>query len=460
MSASAPGPDAPRILLLGGTAEGTQKAAECGLYVVNVDKPALFEPAAKEHCAQTHLIDYQDIGLVTTLARALHQHAPFTRVLSQTEAGPLVAGHLTTALGLAGNGVDVTRLLHDKLALRGLLNTRGLGRVAVRRGTTFEALRDFVAHHGGAVAKPTMGSGSLAVRKVRSPGEVAEAWDWLVSFGVRNFMVEELLVGPELSVESFSVEGRHSVLAITGKDNGDGVVALAHVVPAELSQDEAAAVAALTCRMLDAVGLVEGPAHTEVILTADGPRVVESHNRCAGGHINELVDMVYGVDLERLTYRLALPEPVTVPEPAADGAAAVRFLTPPAGRVVSVEGVDEARAAEGVVRVEVKAEPGQDVRPLHWSEDRSGVVVVRAENSAAAARRARQVAESIEIRTKPSERESPTTMGEVLAAAAEVLDPFAPEPSAPDSLAQAQFAQQEGPHACAPQSSTPPTTSG
>lgn len=135
--------------------------------------------------------------------------------------------------------------------------------------------------------------------------------------------------------------------------------------------------------------------------------------------------MVYGVDLERLTYRLALPAPVTVPEPAADGAAAVRFLTPPAGRVESVEGVDEARAADGVVRVEVKAEPGQDVRPLHWSEDRSGVVVVRAENSAAAARRARQVAELIEIRTKPSEQQPPTTMGELLAAADEVLDPFA-----------------------------------
>ncbi|MCX4850522.1 ATP-grasp domain-containing protein [Streptomyces sp. NBC_00893] len=455
MSTSAPGPDAPRILLLGGTAESARKAAECGLSVVNVDKPALFEPAAKEHCAQTHLIDYQDIGLVTVLAGALHQHAPFTRVLSQTEAGPLVAGHLTTALGLAGNGVDVTRVLHDKLALRGLLNTRGLGRVAVRRGTTFEALRDFVAHHGGAVVKPTMGSGSLAVRKVRSPGEAAEAWDWLASFGVRDFMVEELLVGPELSVESFSVAGRHSVLAITGKDNGDGVVALGHVVPAELSRDEASAIAALTCRMLDAVGLVEGPAHTEVILTADGPRVVESHNRCAGGHINELVAMVHGVDLERLTYRLALPGPVTVPAPAADGAAAVRFLTPPAGRVESVGGVDEARAADGVVRVEVKAEPGQDVRPLRWSEDRSGVVVVRAENSAAAARRARQVAESIEIRTRPSEQEPPTTMGDLLAAADEVLDPFAQDP-----YAQGRFTQQEGPHACAPLSSTPPTTYG
>lgn len=335
----------------------------------------------------------------------------------------------------------MTRLLHNKLALRDLLNAEGIGEVAVERGSTPAALRGFVARYGGAVVKPTGGSGSLAVRKIHSPGEAAEAWAWLISFGMRHFMVEKLLVGPELSVETFSVDGRHTVLAITGKDNGDGAVALGHVVPAALTDDEASTVAALTRRMLDAVGLVEGPAHTEVILTADGPRVVESHNRCAGGHINELVDVVYGVDLEQLTYRLAGP----VPPPIATGAAAVRFRTPPAVRVESVEGVEAAREVPGVVRVEVKAEPGRDVRPLHWSEDRSGVVVVRAENSAAAVHRARQVAESIEIRTKPFELQPTATMGELLAAAHEVLDPFA---------------QQEGPHACAPLSSMPPTTYG
>ncbi|MEU8654853.1 ATP-grasp domain-containing protein [Streptomyces sp. NPDC048737] len=392
--------------------------------MVNIEKPALFESGAMEHCVQTHLLDYQDIGLVTALARALHAHTPFTRVFSQTEAGPLVAGHLTTVLGLPGNSAAVTRLLHDKLALRSLLNERGIGRVEVARGSSRETLQRFVDRHGAAVVKPTMGSGSLGVRKVLSASEVPATLDWLASFGVRDFMVEELLVGAELSVETFSVGGRHSVVAITGKDNGGGVVALGHVVPAVLSTRQASAVEDITLRMLDAVGLTEGPAHTEVILTADGPRVVESHNRCAGGYINELVELVYGVDMERTTYLLARnPGPSRVRE-RGQGAAAVRFLAPPAGRVEDIRGVDQARAAHGVVKVDIKVRPGQDVRPLCWSEDRSGAVIARADSSEAAEHRARQVAESIEIRTNGQELQPSVTMGGLLATVHEVLDPF------------------------------------
>ncbi|MFI9262187.1 ATP-grasp domain-containing protein [Streptomyces sioyaensis] len=416
---------APRVLVLGGTEMSTRTAAACGLTVVNIEKPGLFEPGAKAHCEQTHLVDYQNIDLVTILAQTLHQREPFTKVFSQTEAGPLVAGHLTTALGLQGNGADVTRLLHDKLALRTCLNARGIGNVAAEQGCSREMLRAFVARHGAAVVKPTMGSGSLGVRKVLSPAQVAETWDWLSSFGMDDFMVEELLVGAELSVETFSVAGRHSVVAITGKDNGDGVVALGHVVPAALSRQQKSAVVDMTLRMLDAVGLVEGPAHTELILTPEGPRIVESHNRCAGGHINELVNMVYGIDLEQLTYRLALPpEPLQVTAPAR-GAAAVRFLVSPVGRVESVEGIEEARAVPGVVKVDVKVEPGQDARPLRWSEDRAGAVIARAESTEAANRSTRQAVDLIHIRTCPPEQLPSTTMTNVLASVNEVLDPFA-----------------------------------
>lgn len=67
---------------------------------------------------------------------------------------------------------------------------------------------------------------------------------------------------------------------------------------------------------------------------------------------------------------------------------------PPPGRVEDVGGVAEARAARGVVKVDVKAGPGQEVRPLRWSEDRSGAVVVRGGDSAAAELLARRVAGS------------------------------------------------------------------
>ncbi|MEU8814707.1 ATP-grasp domain-containing protein [Actinoplanes sp. NPDC048796] len=425
-----PTPTRPHVVLLGGTEASTRKAAGCGLSVINIEKPALFEPAAARHCVQTHLVDYQDVPLVTNLVRAIHRHTPLTRIVSQTEAGPLIAGHLTTLLGLDGNSGTTTRTLHDKLAFRAALNAAGLGVVDAAPATSRAQLAGFVARHGAAVVKPTMGSGSLGVRKVRSVAQVGATWEWLRRFATSPFMVEQLLEGTEVSVETISVAGRHTVLAVTGKDVGDGVVELGHVVPARLDEAGTTAVSDFTVRLLDAIGLVEGTAHTEVIITADGPRAIESHNRCAGDHIVDLMRLVYGTDLETLGYQLALPEGPEPVTPAGDGAAAVRFLTAEPGLVERVDGVQDALGAEGVVTVEVTAVPGQRIRPLNWSEDRCGMVIVRAGDSAEAERLAAHAAGLIRVRTGPAGAPAGETMGDLLSAAHEVLNPFRPEDSA------------------------------
>ncbi len=422
-------PAAPRILVLGGKAGIVRKAAALGLDVVQIQKPSAFDPSVVGHCAQVHLLDYQDIPLVTALARALHTQRPFVRVFTQTEAAQVVAGHLTTELGLPGSGVRTARLLHDKRALRALLNEHRLGAVAAEPGTTREALRAFVAAHGAAVVKPAMGSGSLGVRKVHGTDEVDEVWQWLQDFGVGEFLTEELLVGTELSVEAFSVGGRHTVVAVTGKDTGAGVVELGHVVPAPLPGEQRRDVGDFVRAVLDLAGHVDGPSHTEIILTESGPRVVESHGRRGGDRINELVGLVHQVDFEQLAYRLAVeadPLPVL---PPADGAAAIRFLVAEPGVVTEVRGIEAAAAADGVVQVDVQVAPGDTVHELRWSEDRCGYVMVRAADARTAVRRAREVAESIEIRTVPAEL-GPQTLTDLLTGVDEVLDPFGdPTPS-------------------------------
>ncbi|MCX5586279.1 ATP-grasp domain-containing protein [Streptomyces erythrochromogenes] len=418
---------ATRILVLGGKAVIVRKAAALGYEVVHVQKPSAFDPEVVPHCAQVLLVDYQDVPTVTALVRALHEQRPFARVFTQTEAAQVVAGHLTDTLGLPGNEARTNRLLHDKPALRALLNTRGIGPVPTLTAPGHEELRAFVAEHGGAVLKPTMGSGSLGVRKIESVAEVDAAWAWHEEFGVRDFMVEQLLVGRELSVEGFSVGGRHTIVAITGKDTGGGVVELGHVVPAPITGEEQESVRELVGSLLDAVGLVDGPSHTEVILTADGPRVIESHSRCGGDNINDLVRLVHGIDMEETTYLLAdRDEPLSGPYPA-EGAAAIRFLVAEPGRVTAVTGVDDARAAEGAFQVSVPLEIGDTVHELRWSEDRCGYVMAYAGDAAAAERLAAAAAAHITITTEPIDRAAQvrSTLGDILGEVDEELNPFA-----------------------------------
>ncbi|MEU6239287.1 ATP-grasp domain-containing protein [Kitasatospora sp. NPDC047058] len=376
-------------------------------------------------------MDYQQVPTVVALARALHEVEPFTRVVTQSEAAQLVGGHLVDLLGLQGNGARTTRLLHDKSAMRALLNEQGIAAVPFTANPTREQLGEFVAAHGAAIVKPTKGSGSLGVRPVRSAEEVDEVWAWREEFGIGDFLVEKLLVGPELSVEAFSEAGRHTVLAVTAKDTDSGVVELGHVVPAPLPGEQLEAIRDLTVTLLDAVGLQDGPSHTEMILTAEGPRIVESHCRRGGDFINDLVRMVYGVDQEEATYRLAgTSAPLAELHPAR-GAAAVRFLTAEPGTVVSVEGLDRAQLMEGVVRAAVSVEPGSVVGELRWSEDRCGHVIVHAEDAETAVRLARKAADCIVVTTEPDPAATaqPATLDGLLGAFDEILDPFEAQPA-------------------------------
>ncbi len=421
---------ATRVLVVGGKAGIVRKAAALGLDVVHVQKPSAFDPDVVEHCSQLLLVDYQDVPTVTALVRALHEQHPFARVFTQTEAAQVVAGHLTDALGLPGNGERTTRLLHDKPALRALLNEQGIGPVRTVTRPTAAELRDFVKAAGPAVLKPTMGSGSLGVRRIASVAEVDEAWAWREAFGLDDFMAEEWLVGEELSVETFSLAGAHTVVAVTGKETGQGVVELGHVVPAPLDGAERQAVVSTVEALLDAVGLVDGPAHTELILTAAGPRVIESHSRRGGDRINELVRLVHGVDLEEAAYRLALDGDPLPQREEPTGAAAIRFLVAAPGTVTSVTGAAEAEAMDGVVQVDVQVEPGDTVHELRWSEDRCGHVVVRAADAEAAVRLAAEAAARIVITTEPAAGDDgrSATLGTLLDEVDEVLDPFAAAP--------------------------------
>ncbi|CAM5719213.1 hypothetical protein SBADM41S_03709 [Streptomyces badius] len=70
-------------------------------------------------------------------------------------------------------------------------------------------------------------------------------------------------------------------------------------------------------------------------------------------------------------------------------ASATWSLTPPEGTVTAVSGLDEALRHEGVTEGYTVLEPGDTVRPLRSSDDRSGAVITVAPGPDAALARAR-----------------------------------------------------------------------
>src|SRR5690606_35094068 len=114
----------------------------------------------------------------------------------------------------------------------------------------------------------------------------------------RLLLLEEVLWGTEISVEAVTVAGRTTVVAITDKSvaGPPAFVESGHMVPARLDPRVTAEVEAFTVAALDAIGFTHGVSHTEVMVTEDGPRLVEINPRQGGGHIFELVELVTGTN--------------------------------------------------------------------------------------------------------------------------------------------------------------------
>jgi biotin carboxylase len=251
-----------------------------------------------------------------------------------------------------------------------------------------------------AVVKPADRQGQKGITVVEDRAGLGEAIAGAVELSrIGLALVEELVPGPEVTVNAFSVGGVFRPLTVTDRlkaDAGAFGVALAHAWPSAHDVEEAVEVARLTA---DALGVTDGPTYTQIVLGPDGPRVMELAARLGGGHDAELCRVALGVDLNGLALAAALGEPVELPEPQPGGGAVVRFLVAPEGVLEEVEGLDEAFGADGVVDARVYRPPGWTFGPLRRGNDRAGYVLARGESRDDALARADRAAELIRFRT-------------------------------------------------------------
>ncbi len=222
------------------------------------------------------------------------------------------------------------------------------------------------------VVKPADRQGQVAVSVVSSPDELAPALEAAISASTAGeALVEELVEGPEVTVNGFSVGGVFHPLTVTDRFTADPPafgVALAHVWPSEQDVDSVVAVARAAA---EAVGVREGPTYTQLRIDADGPKVMELAARLGGGHDAELCEAALGIDLNALALGAALGRPIRIPEPRPAGGVCVRFLVAPPG-VLAGRG-RAARGARGSRRARRGPVPpaGLGVRdPPHRSRPR------------------------------------------------------------------------------------------
>jgi biotin carboxylase len=250
------------------------------------------------------------------------------------------------------------------------------------------------------VVKPPDRQGQRGLSVVRDPAALREAVELAISESRSGrALVEELVEGPEVTVNAFSVAGEFHPLTVTDRLTAEPPafgVALAHAWPS--AEDVDLAVEAVR-RAAEAVGVRDGPTYTQVRLAPDGPKVMELAARLGGGHDAELCELTLGIDLNGLAIAAALGAAVEVPPARPSGGACVRFLVAPPGELRAVEGLEDALGSDGVVDARVYRRAGWVFGPLRRGSDRAGFVLARGDSRDDALARAARAAERIRFET-------------------------------------------------------------
>lgn len=390
-----------RLLVLGaGAAQlGLLEAArEHGLFTIAVDR----DPSAPgfRYASRRAIISAEDEVGIERLALA---ERPDGLIAPGIDFPVAIAARVAARLGLPHPlSPEVALLATSKLRQRQRLADAGVPQPRYGVAPTLVEARAAAEQIGyPLVVKPPDRQGQKGLAVARTPAELDAAFE--IALGASRsglVLLEELVDGPEVTVNAFSVGGRFVQLTVTDRIVAEPPafgVALAHVWASEHPVNAAVEAARAAA---EALGVTDGPTYTQLRLAPDGPRVGELAARLGGGHDAELCRAALGIDLNGLALAAALGWPVEAPEPEPQvGGACTLFLIPPAGVLGSVSGVDEARALDGVVDVRIYREPGYVLSPLRRGADRAGAVIAVGESREEALERARRAADLVRFET-------------------------------------------------------------
>lgn len=250
------------------------------------------------------------------------------------------------------------------------------------------------------IMKPTDNAGSRGVVLCHDKSELIKGYEYASQESRGGtVIIEEYLNGPEFSVEVMIVEGSPHILQITDKitTGAPHFVEMGHTQPTSQPQNVQEKIKDLACRAVKAIGINVGPAHVEMILTDEGPKMVELGARMGGDCITtHLVPLSTGIDMVAATIKLACGEESDINPKWCKGSA-IRYFETPVGILKNIEGVEKAKRIPGVDEISFVHEVGETVGDIGSSVDRVGFVVAQGENAENAASICEQAKNTINI---------------------------------------------------------------
>ncbi|MFF2148177.1 ATP-grasp domain-containing protein [Kitasatospora sp. NPDC058190] len=324
------------------------------------------------YVSRTRQADTTDTDSLLEAVEAIRAEAgPGRRIGIYTwdELSLLATASVAEKLGLRHLSAQAAAACRDKYTTRSLLDGAGLPTVRHRLVRSADEALAAAAEIGyPVVLKPRSLAGSLGVRMVEDAEALSAAYPEAVGTALAGVpeadgvLVEEFLVGPEISIDSCVVDGAAEPVFVARKRLGfePGFEEIGHLVGPWRHEPWADETVELLRAAHRALGIDHGVTHTEVRLTAGGPRIVEVNGRLGGDLIPHLGTLATGIELPLAAAESAFGRQPDL-TPTRERCAEVRFLYPAHDGTVESVDLGGAEDVPGLAEAVVLAEPGTEL---------------------------------------------------------------------------------------------------
>ena len=301
-------------------------------------------------------------------------------VITIYESYVLPAAWIAEHLGLPGMPPDAAEACTDKWIMRqrfAAAPEKVSPDFALVAGE--DDLRNFAASHSfPLILKPANLAKSLLVTKnhsleellasyQRTMGQIDAVYKKYSPNREPKLLVEEFLEGSIHSVDAFiDANGEPHVLEQivdyqTGYDIGyEDSFHYSRILPSKMSPEGQAAFRHCAAIGIKALGMRSSPAHVEIIVTKDGPRIVEIGAR-NGGYRERMHWLANGLDIQAIALQLALGQQPEIQAVKNDPCAVLELFPKTSGKFVRLENEAALRALPSLAYLSVKAKSGQYV---------------------------------------------------------------------------------------------------
>ena len=251
------------------------------------------------------------------------------------------------------------------------------------------------------IVKPIDMAGSRGINLVKNIDQkISLIKNSIAASDSGNVIVEEYMIGPEVSVEMVVINYKPTVLQITEKitSGAPHFVELGHIQPSVLPNETKKKIADVAEAAVRSIGLKDSIVHAEMIITESGPKMVEIGARMGGDGIQQqLIKLSTGIDMPNFAIDIALGLPLNVPVPMTETFSMIRFIPSVAGVIDDIIIDKDIARVEGLKSYKLFCKNGDVYEERHDNSGRFGYVLSQADSYQDVVRSSKDAIDKIKI---------------------------------------------------------------